>query len=259
MEQNMTRHALLYEQYESSVFSLILDEIMKREGELLLTENEQMKEDSNTEPSSLLDKRCMKALKRKQAHDIGVKAFRKMKQMMAPVSVVFFVIFIIFLVPFCTVSAFRVSSLNLVANTFDKGTVITANKRHMNNEHNEPNNISKYPTWFPEGEWKLVYLCDEPTLFLTRYEDQSSNTVFYSEIPVEGSSLTVDTENAEIIKDVRVHDSDAMMSVKDGLIILVWIDDVQSVICNLEISGSYDILSPETALRIAESIILPSG
>ena len=256
MEQNMTRHALLYEQYESSVFSLILDEIMKREGELLLTENEQMKEDSNTEPSSLLDKRCMKALKRKQAHDIGVKAFRKMKQMMAPVSVVFFVIFIIFLVPFCTVSAFRESSLNLVVNTFDKGTVISANKWHTNND---PNTVLKYPTWFPEGEWKLVYLCDEPTLFLTRYEDQSSNTVFYSEIPVEGSSLTVDTENAEIIKDVRVHDSDAMMSVKDGLIILVWIDDVQSVICNLEISGSYDILSPETALRIAESIILPSG
>ena len=64
----------------------------------------------------------------------------------------------------------------------------------------------------------------------------------------------MDTEGAEVRTDLRVHGYDALMSVKEGLLILVWSDTDRGVLCTLELQGQHPGFTPELLLRMAESL-----
>ncbi len=247
----MSRKELLYEQYEAAMFALVLDEIMEREGAGFLEENEHLKNDNSLTLNKAFVDRCFKTIKHQDLISKRQSAIRGAKKMVVRIAVLFLVCFLVFSIPFCTVSAFRTASLNLVIETFDKGTKITADEDHLNGSLTT---LSKSPTWFPAGTWRAVFLTNEESLFLIRFEDLDSNVIFYSEIPTDGSMLSIDTEDAEILSDILVYGNKAVMSVKREQVILSWIDDSNSTICTLEVHGSHFIATPDIALRIAESI-----
>ena len=84
------------------------------------------------------------------------------------------------------------------------------------------------------------------------------------DFPTGGSVLGIDTEDAEILTDLRVHGYDAMMSVKESHVILVWVDTERDRLCDLELHEPPPDFTPEMLLRIAEGLYeveipLPAG
>ena len=244
MEPN-SRRKMLEKQYEQAAFALLLDELMAEEGAALLREAE-------TVPSADIppetDARCRKTIRRADAGVRRRQALHFMGKAVSRVAVVFFIAAMAVTVPFCTVSAFRTSSLNLIYDTFDKGTTISADDASGKQEI-----AVKSPSWFPSGKWKTVFLDNEENLYVIRFKDSDANIIFYSEMPTEGSTVSIDSEDS-IQTDVLVNGHSALMAVKENQIILVWLDSADSTICTLELHGSRELFTPDIAIRIAESI-----
>ena len=197
------------------------------------------------------DGRCLKTIRQKDTAANRKTTVRAAKKLAARVSVVFLILFLAFAVPFTTVSAFRTATIRFIVDQFGKGAVVCSDENSL--EDDRAYSV-KSPTWFPEGTWRMVFLSNEGSIYLIDYADENSNKIFYSEGPVEGSTFGFDTENAELITDIRVNGNKAVMSVKGEMIILVWIDDYHSTICSLEVHGQEFVAKPEIVLKIAESI-----
>lgn len=246
METN-TRRKILEKQYEQAAFALLLDDLMVEEGTALLGETG-IAETADVPPEA--DERCMETIRRSQARERRYQALRFAGKTVSRVAVVFLVVAIAFSVPFCTVSAFRAASLNLIYDTFDKGTSISADdlsesKREL---------AVKSPSWFPSGTWKTVFLTNEESLYAIRFEDEDANVIFYSEMPADGSTVSIDSEDTIMQSDVFVNGNNALMAIKENQIILAWLDSAGSVICTLEVRGMNESFTPDAAVRIAESI-----
>lgn len=245
MKEN-TRRKALEQQYEQAAFALLLDDLMAEEGAALLRETDGT---ASADVPPEADGRCMKTLRRADAKARRGQVLRFAGKAISRVAVVFLVVAITFSVPFCTVSAFRAASLNLIYDTFDKGTVIspdiTSGKR---------DNAAKSPSWFPSGIWKTVFLTNEENIYVIRFEDSDANVIFYSEMPADGSTVSIDSEGAILQSDVLVNGCSALMAVKESQIILAWLDSANSLICTLEVHGPQDSFTPDIAIRIAESI-----
>lgn len=245
MKEN-TRRKALEQQYEQAAFALLLDDLMAEEGAALLREADGT---ASADVPPEADERCIKTIRRADAKTRRGQVLRFAGKAVSRVAVVFLVVAIAFSVPFCTVSAFRAASLNLIYDTFDKGTVISpdvmSGKRDI---------AAKSPSWFPSGIWKTVFLTNEENIYVIRFEDSDANVIFYSEMPADGSTVSIDSEGAILQSDVLVNGCSALMAVKESQIILAWLDSANSLICTLEVHGPQDSFTPDIAIRIAESI-----
>lgn len=67
-------------------------------------------------------------------------------------------------------------------------------------------------------------------------------------------SLVVDTEDAQVRRDIRINGSPSVLSVKDGVLVLSWIDEARGSLFLLSITGSEELTDPAVILRIAENL-----
>ena len=134
----MTKRERLLEEYEDSLFALIMDEFAEEEGKRLLEENERLKQDSNASIPIETNKRCLrtitKAFSRKRNQEIRTifsKAFKNVA--------VFVLVFItIYGTAYAAFSEVRVQTLNFLIATSDVSTRLTSCPGARNREFRSP-------------------------------------------------------------------------------------------------------------------------
>ena len=67
-------------------------------------------------------------------------------------------------------------------------------------------------------------------------------------------SLVVDTEDAQVQRDIRINGSPSVLSVKEAQIILVWEDGEAQRYYMVSIVGAPELTDPAIILRIAENL-----
>ena len=148
--------------------------------------------------------------------------------------------------------ALRPRSTGLVYRVGEKGTMITADEDWLPSFEG---GLFAGLTLFPPGIWESKTVeAEEGKYFISIYMDEDEvNRIDYKEIYLQPITSTIDTEDAEIRTDLRVRGFDALMSVKEGQIILVWTDTEREAHCELILCGPHPDFTPEMALRMAEA------
>ena len=161
---------------------------------------------------------------------------------------VFLIAFLVFSLTFSTSSAFRDATLRFVEKTFRRGTAITGWDTTISD------NVSdKAPGWLPDGDWKLSFYVNDPDSVVHRYHrpDDAFVNIYESDASL---SIAIDTEDAEIRRDISINGNPSIMSIKEGVIILVWEDEERNLLFEISVGGAPDVVDPSVVIKIAESL-----
>ena len=251
MNDKKTRPENLESAYEDALFSLLVDKVMESKGEKYIEENEQLRNDPTFVLPEQMDERCLGEIRQHSQKEKRAQNLRRFRRIAVRAAIVVCVVLIMFSIPFFSSSAVRTASLDRIVKIFGRETVITVEN---NADNVDPVSVYKSPSWFPAGAWRVVFVADEENMYVIRYEDADSNVIQYSEVPVNGAALTMDTEDSGIRTDFLIDNFKAVMASKAGLVIISWIDDNRDLICTLVLEGPEEIATEDNAIKIAESI-----
>jgi len=239
------REKTLIENYEEAAFALMMDRKMQEDGEMLLQENERLGSDPDFVLPDGMDERCLRLIKRNQEKQRYKNAYHKAGRIVSRVAVIFLVIAIAFAIPFCTVSAFRSSVLNLVIETFDKGTTVKAVPD--DGQYADPV-IGNGPSWIPEG-FSLIGSSKDSVSMMLQYSDTVGNTITYDELPATTENV-INTENADQTKQIDISGNKALFTKRQGQVVITWADSSRNVLCTLTTVG----LDDEATVKVAKSV-----
>ena len=235
----------LQAQYEDSAVTLLVNLMMREEGGALLTEKQ-----PGPEPPAGLDRRILGLIEKRFSAHRRRQALAAAGKTFSRVASVFLIVFILFSFTFANVSAVRDATLGFFTKTYSFATVISSTK-----EGAERSVVEFRPRWMPEGHrWSLTYFNASPAESTLEFRDEDGNEVNITMTDAATGSLVVDTEDAEVRRDIRINGSPSVLSVKNGMLVLSWIDEERGSLFLLSITGSEELLDPEIAKRIAENI-----
>lgn len=251
MSNNRDEIKILYDAYEDGFFRLVMNNVAEKEGKLLFDENEMLKgvpgsipsEEDIKKFSQLLDFRLKKSKHRHNAP--------RFSKMINRATVAALAIIIVFSATMVTVQAFRIQVLNFLISIESKYTAYRLSGGDENNKNKAGlavNWTNAYvPTYIPEDyEVTSIFSSDAlKKIILTNKKDKALYIIYceYSSF----NSIAVDTENASLVKKVKINGEDGTLSVKDTTVTVAWIIDEHL----FTVQGS---LNTDEAVRLAESV-----
>lgn len=242
---------ILYDAYEDGMFRLVMNNVAEKEGKMLFDENEMLKSDpesiSSQEDikrfSQLLDSHLKKA---KRRHNTP-----RFSKMINRAAVAALAIIIIFSTAMVTVQAFRIQVLNFLINIESKYTSYQLSGNDENDKNKAGLAVSwtnaYVPTYVPE-DYEVTSISSSDSLKKIIFTNKKDKALYiiYCEYS-SSNSIAVDTENASLVKKVKINGEDGTLSVKDTTVTVAWIIDEHL----FTIQGS---LSTDEAVRLAESV-----
>ena len=237
----------LYDDYDDSIWRLIMLKYAEVEGERLLKEAEEARNNPEYAPSEEAKKQIAKLIERKFRRD-RIRAMAKIGgKFMLRFAIVIGVISLGFILTFTTVSAFRVQVLNFLLGFEEKYIAIKLDDGENTNAEINLNWHDAYiPSYIPEG-----YSVYEITDF------EESKTIDY--INDDGIILrfmqfkslittNVDSENAEVFKHIRINGEEGIISIKKEKTTISWKRDNKAFVIIAQ-------LSEKEIVKIAENVI----
>lgn len=233
----------LLENLEEAYFAVLMDRFSQEEGERLLEENRRLCEDESFVYPEELDKKCLRIIKRAFAKQKRAKSLRGLRKVGNVAAVFIAVVALCAALLFTTVEAFRNDVLNFVLAAFDydAGTVVKAVAPQEVPFKPLP------PTWVPE-EYLLVEELNNGESYSAAYSNGDSNEIHFTQSKIT-STPVIDTEDAEETQDATINGCEAIIAVKDGQIILLWLDNENASIFRI----TSENLDRNTLIKIAES------
>lgn len=241
----------LYDEYEDGMFRLVMNNVAEKEGKVLFDENEMLKSDPESIPSKedikrfshLLDSHFKKVKRRDNTP--------RFSKMINRAAVAALVIIIMFSAAMVTVQAFRVQVLNFLISVESKYTSYQLSGNNGNDKNKAELTVSwanaYVPTYVPEDyEVTSISSSDSQKRVMFTNKKDEALYIIYCEY-TSSNSIAVDTENASLVKKVKVNGEDGTLSVKDTIVTVAWIIDEHL----FTIQGN---LSTDEAFRLAESI-----
>lgn len=240
---------------QDAVIKLAASRYVESEGNKILEEAEALNRASNEKLSEKeieeFKKLCVRERKKQKRKTTGKKLlFYKI----ATAAAVFLLILNISVI---SVPAMRTAVLNFFAERHDTYTRITSDSGEGgeaadNDNAGETENRYRLEldkeyevTYLPEG-FKIRNIAKDSLGINIEYGDKNGNLVTYTQ-DNEDTTIHVDTENAEV-KYTEIHGTQALMSVKENVIIIIWkIDDVFICVDGMGVNE-------EEMLKIARSV-----
>lgn len=214
----------LYEDYENSLFKLIMFEAAEKEGRVFLEENEQLKKDPAYLPSADEENRFQKQLNRnirKRTYPSGEKLLCSFAN---KVAVAMLVVVFAFTGAVFTVQAFRADVLNFLIRIEPEYTSIQLDGSENNKEQNLAVNWKNayVPAYIPD-DFKVDSLYYSDPLKTITYHKKGNNKEFivYSEYDAS-NDVELDTENASLIKIILVHGHKGTLVIKNSIVSVTW-------------------------------------
>jgi hypothetical protein len=233
------------EDYEDSLWRVIMLNYAEYEGRQLFEENEILKKDPGNKPSEnelkRFDKLITGTFRKRRILDIV-----KISKNIMPKIGIFFLIFMLgFAAMFTTVSAFRVQVLNFLL-TFEKEyTSVKLSGSEIAGDINNGFTNTYAPMYIPDGYY-IDNFSNIGNLKTIEYINDEKNLIQFIEF--SAGSSNIDTENAESSKTVKINGEDGFFVVKDGKITISWSADDRVFVIFAQ-------LSEDEIVQIAESVI----
>lgn len=250
----MTRREKLLDEYEDSLFALIMDEFAEEEGKRLLEENERLKQDPNANIPIDTNKRCLRTISKTFARKRHQEVRTIFSKALKNVAVFVLAIIIMYGTAYAAFSEVRVQTLNFLIAVSDVSTRLT-----RVSVGDSPNSIST--------DKKLLYgyripnLPDEFVLedeeisrksSWVQYIDENDGNVgiVFSVTLGNGTVLNIDSEDAASIQKVEIHGFDGLLIEKNDRIDVVWGDTDHDALISVFSNG----MDRETVIFYAEAI-----
>lgn len=238
----------LNEAYEDGLFRLVMSEVAKEEGKLLIEEIRELKSIEENHPSQkeinrftkLLDKELKQAKKNQKTKRMPKVLSRTLASAAAVV--------IIFSTLMITVRAFRIQVLNFLISI---GPEYTTLQLEDNNNEKISGNLdinwtnSYMPSFVPEGFTVKKATYTDPIKHIRFFNQETDSFIIYSEYS-PSVTVAVDTEGA-LIKSITINGNAATFSEKGSVISIAWSMDNRIFL----IQGN---LSAEDAVKMAEGV-----
>lgn len=237
----------LNEDYEDALFRLVMSDAAEEDGKQFLEENETLNANQTNSPSAehikgftkLLDSQLKKMKKAGRVHHFS--ALNK-----AAVAVL--AIFLTFSSMMATVQAFRLSVLNFLISIEPKYTSYELQDDDQSGDKEKliVNWTNSYvPSYTPEG-YGVTEMSASDSLKKIVLENADSSKIIYTEYESD-SSLSIDTEDASLIKTIKINGHDGTLSEKDSTTTVVW-----------KMAGRLFVvqgqISKDEAIKIAENV-----
>lgn len=241
----------LYDAYEDGMFRLVMNDVAIKEGKILYDENEMLKclpasmpsQENIKRFSQLLDSHLEKAKRKHNA--------LRFSKIINRAAVAALVIIVIFSAAMISVQAFRIKVLNFLISIEPKYTSYQLSGNDENDKSKAGLAVSwtnaYVPTYVP-GDYEVTSISSSDSLKKIIFTNKKDQALFiiYCEYS-SSSSIAVDTENASLVKKIKINGGDGILSVKDTTVTVAWKIDEHL----FTIQGS---LSIDEAVKLAESV-----
>lgn len=244
----MTKQEMLYEQYNDALFWLLMHSVAQHQGQQYQEENQALKVQEGG-PSETVKRRCLRTISRQVRRGHARAAARTASRVLSKAAVVMLLVISCLTAAFAVSPVFRSDALRWAVATFGD---------HAEYRFNQTEGGVQYQGievgWLPEG-YELVESRTANRMTSQLYIELSDGLEQSVKIQVMNFSdagiFKVDTE-ADQVYQVSVQNTLATVIQREGSIQLTWMYPESN--CIVMLYG--DNISTETALRIAQSIVL---
>lgn len=244
----MTKQEMLYEQYNDALFRLLMHSVAQHQGQQYQEENQALKAQEGG-PSETAKRRCLRTISRQVRRDHARAAARTVSRVLSKAAVVMLLVISCLTAAFAVSPVFRSDALRWAVATFGD---------HAEYRFNQTEGGVQYQGievgWLPEG-YELVENQNTNGTISRRYIRPSGSVEQRVDIRVmnfDGEGVfKVDTEANQLYQTI-VHDTLATVIQRDESMQIIWMYPESN--CIVMLCG--DNISTETALRIAQSIVL---
>ena len=246
----MTRREQLQEQYEDALFALL-----RSEGEKLLEENERLKQDPDADIPDDVMKRCCKVINREFSKKNATAACKISVRVFNKIAVFAFIAILLFTTAFAASENFRVNTLNLVIEVFERNTDYRVNPTPQLSE----SDLGFEVGWKPDG-FVLVKCNSHQYADWATYQGPDNSLLGINLATITKSGvISVDTENATL-EEITINGNEATLIIKDSYQIVMPLPERgQILLVSLSwITSKYPtpMYTKEEFLRIVENITL---
>ena len=238
----------LYEEYEDSLFRLVMHDAAEKEGKLFLEEKAALNDDMSNRPSA----EATEEFKRKAYgnKNRSQKKWRISSRFINKAAVFFLVLIITFSAAMVTVKALRIKVMNFLIDIQPEYTSfqIKDNVSGSSGEKLTVNWTNTYlPTYIPAGYEVDSLTYTEPLKEITYQNQKDKNSLIDFSENDSSNNVEIDTENATVLKTVFVNGHKGTLVVKNSQTTVTWeMDHYIFVVCTDE--------SIEETLKIAQNV-----
>ncbi len=212
----------LYEEYEDSLFKLVMHDAAEKEGQLFLEEKEKLKNDPEFQPSEVAVQKFSRQL---NAHLKKPKAYagrRRIWQALNKAAIAMLIMLVILGATVVTVQAVRVRVLNFLMDIQQEYTSFQL--EDTDKEGNTTTAIDWHqayvPTYIPDG-YEVNAISDSEPLKRIEFKSPQGALITYMELS-EGNKSALDTENASAFEPVSINGHEGTVVVKNSLVTVIW-------------------------------------
>lgn len=211
----MDHREKLRDRYEDALFALLMDEIAEKEGARAREENEQLKNDPTAAVPEDVDRRCLQTIRRhfikQNARIAGRYTVKAVKYVLLAAGLAV----MMFATAFATSETVRVNTKNLLIKVLEDRTVFEFEQKIAANP------VPQFDAgWMPDG-YELIDQNSDFSGVWFQYQRSEDELIGFGYTIAEGSSISVDTEDAET-EYVKIHGTQAMLISKNGSLQLIW-------------------------------------
>ena len=213
----------LYEEYEDSLFKLIMHDAAEKEGKLFLEEKEKLKNTSESLPSAEAFKRFSQQL---DAHLKKPQAYARRQRILKALNrlaIAMLVMIVLLFTTVASVEALRAKVLNFLMDIQSEYTSFEL-KDNDNGSDGGSSTIDWHkayvPTYIPAG-YEISDISNGKLLRKIEFKNQQGSFITYTELS-EGNKPALDTENASAFETVSINGQEGTLVVKDSLVTIIW-------------------------------------
>ncbi len=240
----------LYEEYEDSLFRLVMHSAAEKEGKLLLDEQSALSNDAANKPPAEAVKKFEQRLASYRKKNNTQKRTRFFHSFVNKAAIFFLVLIAAFSTAMVTAQAFRVKVMNLLIDIQPEYTSfqIKDNAAGSSGEKLTVNWTNTYlPTYIPAGYEVDSLTYTEPLKEITYRDQKDKNLLIDFSENDSSNNVEIDTENASVLKTVFVNGHKGTLVVKDSQTTVAWeMDQHIFIVCTEE--------SMEETLKIAQNV-----
>jgi len=213
----------LYDEYEDSLFKLIMHDVAEKEGRLFLEEKEKLKHDPEFLPSQAAVQKFSQQLDAQLKKSQAYAGRRRIWQALNRAAVAMLVVMVIFFTTVATVEAVRVRVLNFLMDIQKEYTSFQLKDSSNGSEGGSAIidwSQAYAPTYIPEG-FEVRTISDGKLIKTIEFQNPQGSIITYTELS-EGTKPTVDTENASVFEAVSINGHEGALVVKNSLVTVIW-------------------------------------
>ncbi|TEB11196.1 DUF4367 domain-containing protein [Pelotomaculum propionicicum] len=238
----------LYEEYEDSLFKLVMHDAAEKEGQLFLEEKEKLKNDPEFLPSKEATQKFSQQLDAQLKKSKAYARRRRIWQALNIAAVAMLIMLVILGTTVATVEAVRVRVLNFLMDIQQEYTSFQLKDSSSGSEGSSTTidwHKAYVPTYIPDG-YEVSAISNSEPLKRIEFKNPQGVLITYMELS-EGNKPALDTENASAFEPVSINGHEGSLIVKNSLVTVIWAMNDRMFM----IRGQ---MEKDTAVKMAEGV-----